>query len=100
MLAVDNSILMEYTNFPNNCKVLVGDLNIKHYSKIALRGDYAGIASHYTLLNQGLILAHHNLDQIVGSGYARSKNTLYREVNRGVDLIFTNHPWELLPFLP
>jgi glycerophosphoryl diester phosphodiesterase len=38
---------------------------------------------------------HHALNQCTGTGYIRSKNSLFRELNRGVEWIFSNHAVKL-----
>ena len=52
---------------------------------------YGGVAGHYRLLNRGLLTEHHEKGQKIGTGYPGSKNCLYREINRGVEWIFSNN---------
>lgn len=59
-------------------------------SRLARRERYGGLAGHYRLLTTGTIKTHHDLHQRVGTGYVDSKNCLLRELNRGVDWIFSN----------
>jgi glycerophosphoryl diester phosphodiesterase len=42
-----------------------------------------------------LIQRHHRQGQKLGSGFAASRYCFYREVNRGVDWIFSNHALKL-----
>jgi glycerophosphoryl diester phosphodiesterase len=69
----------------------VAEFNMGELSRIALQLDYAGVCAQYLLLSRALISRHHHQGQQLGSGFAASKNGLYREINRGVDWIFTNH---------
>jgi glycerophosphoryl diester phosphodiesterase len=69
----------------------VAEFNIGELSRIASQRDYAGVCAQYLLLNRALISRHHRQGQQLGSGFAASKNGLSREINRGVDWIFTNH---------
>ena len=56
---------------------------------------YHGIAGHYALITDALVNKHHMQNQCVGTGYISSKNCLLRELNRGVDWIFTNQAVKL-----
>jgi glycerophosphoryl diester phosphodiesterase len=69
----------------------VAEINIGELSRIASQREYAGVCAQYLLLNRTLISRHHRQGQKLGSGFAASKNGLFREINRGVDWIFTNH---------
>jgi glycerophosphoryl diester phosphodiesterase len=69
----------------------VAGFNIGELSRVALEQGYAGICAHYLLLGAKLIQRHHQRQQKLGTGFAASRYGLYREINRGVDWIFTNH---------
>ena len=68
----------------------VAEINIAALSRIALQREYAGVCGQYLLVSRALISRHHRQGQKLGSGFAASKNGLFREINRGVDWIFTN----------
>ena len=70
-------------------------LNVRPLSDNALKKNYGGIAGHYLLINDTLLKKHHMQKQGVGTGYICSRNCLLRELNRGVDWIFTNHAVKL-----
>lgn len=69
--------------------------NVSRFSRLALEKKMGGIAGHYFLLDRSTIAKHQALGQAVGSGYPGSKNCLFREINRGVDWIFSNNAAEL-----
>ncbi|MCG6890269.1 MAG: glycerophosphodiester phosphodiesterase [Gammaproteobacteria bacterium] len=69
----------------------VAEFNIAELSRIASQRGYAGVCAQYLLLSRALISRHHRQGQQLGSGFAASKFGLFREINRGVDWIFTNH---------
>jgi glycerophosphoryl diester phosphodiesterase len=69
----------------------VAEFNIGELSRTASQRDYAGVCAQYLLLSRALISRHHRQGQQLGSGFAASKYGLFREINRGVDWIFTNH---------
>jgi len=83
---------------PSAC-LPVARLNISEFSRLAVQRGYAGIAGHYAMLGSGVIGRHHAARQKVGTGYIRSRNALLREINRGVDWIFSNHAGEVQALL-
>ena len=73
----------------------VAEFNLPRLSREALQRELAGVCGQYLLLRRERIRRHHRQGQKVGSGFAASRFGLYREVNRGVDWIFTNHAVKL-----
>jgi len=69
--------------------------NISRFSRLALERNMRGLAGHYFLLNRSILAKHRDSGQQVGTGYLRSKNCLFREINRGVEWIFSNNAAEL-----
>ena len=83
--------MLEKINFlKNTAKILVAEFNVNELSKIALEKNYAGFAGHYILIGKNLISKHNKSGQNIGVGYPRSKNSLFRELNRSVEWIFSN----------
>lgn len=78
----------------------VAQTNTRAFSALALQRGYSGVAGHYLLLGPQIHRAHREAGQRVGTGFPRSRNCLYRELNRGVDWIFTNHAVQLQRLLP
>ncbi len=70
--------------------IAVGELNLGKMSRFALERNLQGIAGHYALATRACLNRHHSRDQKVGTAYPGSKNCLFREINRGVDWIFSN----------
>jgi glycerophosphoryl diester phosphodiesterase len=77
----------------------VARLNLLQLSRLALRQGYAGVAGHYTLVRDGLIRRHHAAGQRIGTGYPRSMPVLFRELNRQVDWIFSNHAGRIMQWM-
>ncbi|MCG6911255.1 MAG: glycerophosphodiester phosphodiesterase [Deltaproteobacteria bacterium] len=69
----------------------VAETNIRTLSRLALARGYAGVAGHYLLVGRRTAALHAAAGQCVGTGYPRSANCLFREANRGVEWIFSNH---------
>lgn len=60
------------------------------FSQIALDKQYGGLTGHYYLIPMKYVIRHLAADQSVGTGFIASQNCLFREVNRGVEWIFSN----------
>lgn len=73
----------------------IARLNVKKISKLGLQKNYRGITGHYLFLTDTVLEKHCKRGQQVGTGFIRSKNCLFRELNRGVKWIFSNHAVEL-----
>ena len=83
--------MLEKINFlKNTAKILVAEFNVNELSKIALEKNYAGFAGHYMLIGKKVIRKHLKSGQNIGVGYPSSKNSLFRELNRSVEWIFSN----------
>jgi glycerophosphoryl diester phosphodiesterase len=85
-----------FDNFDNDCKVFVSETNINEISPIALAKNYAGITGHYLLTTDNIVSLHRAQSQKVGTGFLKNKTPLFRELNREIDWIFTDQPWQLL----
>ena len=83
------------TFVPASTLIPIATLNMTQLSELALKKDYCGVAGHYLLLNNAKLAKHRKKGQPVGTGYPASKNCLFREINRGVEWIFSNNAGEL-----
>jgi glycerophosphoryl diester phosphodiesterase len=75
--------------------VPVAELNLGEFSVAALEREFDGVSAQYLLLGRSIIQRHHRQGQKLGTGFAASRRSFYREVNRGVDWIFSNHALKL-----
>jgi glycerophosphoryl diester phosphodiesterase len=75
--------------------VPVAEFNVGEISRVAAAHDYGGVCGQYLLITAALIERHHACGQQLGTGFAASRFSLFRELNRGVDWIFTNHALRL-----
>ncbi len=69
----------------------VSEMNFIHLSRLAFKNRYCGISGHYLFLSNLLLKKHRNIGQKTGTGFISSRNVLFRELNRGIDWIFSNH---------
>jgi glycerophosphoryl diester phosphodiesterase len=84
------------TFVPPSTFIPIAMLNMSKFSRLALEKNYRGVAGHYLLLTNAILKQHHQKGQLAGTGYPASKNCLFREVNRGVEWIFSNNAGELM----
>jgi len=68
----------------------VAELNVADVSDLAANREYGGISGHFLFIKNSRIKIHHQSRQVVGTGFISSRNGLFRELNRGVDWIFSN----------
>ena len=68
----------------------VAETNVNHLSETSLKRGYCGVAGHYLLLGERIRRRHGAAGQVIGTGFPRSRNCLCRELNRGVQWIFSN----------
>ena len=94
-IALKPEMFMFIDFVPSSTFVPSARLNVKPLSDLALMKRYGGIAGHYRLISDSLLKKHHTQNQCIGTGYIRSKNCLFRELNRGVEWIFSNHAIKL-----
>ena len=94
-LSLDPKTLELIKFIDTSAKILVAVLNEKTLGKISLTENYAGLGGHYLLLDKKLVEEHLACGQKIGVGYPKSKNNLFREINRGVEWIFCNDAVEL-----
>ena len=89
-LALDPD-LFERVDFvaPQHC-FPVSELNAGKLSKATLASSYGGLTGHYLLLGDRTKARHEAAGQRIGTGFIGSRNALFRELNRGVEWIFSN----------
>ena len=80
---------------PKSAFIPIARFNFFRLSKLAIAQNYSGLAGHYLLLTASRLKKHLKSRQKVGTGYINSKNCLFRELNRGVDWIFSDNALEL-----
>lgn len=91
LLALDSAIFYSLSQFPKNALLLVASHNnVNQFCNICFNEDYGGVLGHYFLMNSKIITRIKDAKKIVGVGMVDSKNSLYRELNRGINWLFTN----------
>ena len=90
-LSLDTDMFAHVGFAPPSAFLPVAQLNVPTFSRLALTRGYAGVAGHFLFVNNRLAARHKAAGQQVGVGYPCSANSLFREVSRGVEWIFSNH---------
>jgi glycerophosphoryl diester phosphodiesterase len=73
----------------------IAQLNVRQLSEISIQENYGGLLGHYLFLTKSYLKKHQMQNQMVGTGYIKSKNCLFREVNRGIEWVFSNNAIEI-----
>jgi len=68
----------------------VAQASVKLLSQACIDHGYGGLTGHYLLLSDALKQRHALAGQRIGTGFVNSTNCLFRELNRGVEWIFSN----------
>ncbi len=84
---------------PETAFLPVARFNIGRISEIAIRNNYGGIAGHYLLISDSMFKKHTDKNQKIGTGFIGSRNSLFRELNRGAEWIFSNNAAKLQAIL-
>jgi glycerophosphoryl diester phosphodiesterase len=77
---------------PREALLPIAEFNVEQLSKEALKHGMGGVTAQYFLLGNRMIRRHHQNHQKIGTGFVTSRSVLFREVNRGVDWVFSDYP--------
>jgi len=91
LLALAPDILQPFSQVPPQVRVAIADGWPAFSSRWVRRHHWGGLCGHYLLVSKTMVQNHHRQHQQVGTGYIRSRGCLFRELNRGIDWIFSNH---------
>jgi len=89
-LALEPELFARVDFVPRNVCLPVAQLNTSRLSRAALTTRCGGLSGHFLLLTDKLRQRHELAGQRVGTGFISSKNCLFRELNRGIEWIFSN----------
>lgn len=88
--------MFQFVQFVSNDTFLpVAEFNGKQISELSIQKGYGGITGHYLLLTDEIVDKQHQAGKQTGTGFISSRNCLCRELNRGIEWIFTNNALEL-----
>ena len=98
-LALDADLFELVDFLPGRYCLPVAELNVKRLSQAAIDGELGGLTGHFLLLGRKLQARLEARGQRVGTGFIRSRYSLYRELARGVEWIFSNDAVKLQKIL-
>jgi glycerophosphoryl diester phosphodiesterase len=99
LLALDAQILALLSQTPPVAKVPIAYYLPDRFSKWVIQNQWGGLCGHYLMMRRTTINAHQKHGQQLGTGFANSPNTLLRELNRGINWIFSNNAARLQAFV-
>lgn len=91
ILALDTALFQRVDFLEPDCFFPVAEVNVAAISRACLGAGYGGMSGHFLLLGNRLKQRHELAGQRIGTGFIASRNCLFRELNRGVEWIFSNH---------
>lgn len=91
LLALDPAIFRSLTQCTKAAMLLVSvHNNTNAFCNISAAEGFGGVMGSYFFLNQKHINQLQSVNQLYGVGFVDSKYSLYRELNRGINWLFTN----------
>lgn len=91
LLALEAPTLAALSQFPKHAMLLVAvHNNMSQFCELSISSQYGGVMGSYLLLTHKKRMMLNKANQVSGVGFVNSKNSLYRELNRGISWIFTN----------
>lgn len=91
--------LTPFNETPNRAKIAIAQHFPGHLSRWVKQHRWGGLCGHYLILHNKAVETHHRLGQKIGTGFIQSRNCLFREINRGIDWIFSNEAVRLQQIL-
>ena len=100
LISLDAGLFERLSYFPRESLLLVPVYsNVGSFCKLSLTKQYGGVLGHYLLMDQRKIKRLRKAQQEIGVGFVDSKLSIYREVNRGIEWIFTNQAAKIIEVL-
>lgn len=95
LLTLHPETLCRISDFPPKSFVAIASHWPDGFSRWVIKHQWGGLCGHYTLMRNTLVRKHKACGQRIGTGYPASRNCLFRQLNRGVDWIFSNNAAQL-----
>lgn len=100
LLTLQESTFKKLRCFPRQSLLLVAvHNNVKKFCELSIREGYGGVLGNYLLLTNRVLKFLQDANRLFGVGFVDSKNSLYRELNRGVQWLFTNEAMKINQYL-
>lgn len=95
LISLAPEILALFDFVPAAARLPIAQANVGAMSRLALSQPLGGLLGHYLMVTDALVKKHHARGQLLGTGFVDSVNCLFREINRHIDLIFSNRAADL-----
>lgn len=92
LLSLDRRLLQRLAFTPGAACIPIARLDSRKVRHAAEANGWGGIAGHYAFIRRRQVDALHRGGFSVGTGFINSPGSLHREVNRGVDWLFSDRP--------
>lgn len=89
-LALDPDLFQLVPFAPPGACLPVAELNVPSLSRTAIERGLGGLTGHFLLLTDRIKGRHEAAGQRVGTGFIASKRGLFRELDRGVEWVFSD----------
>lgn len=90
LMSFDIELLTQLDQVPSDALLGIMHSNPSDMRAAVNEHQWAGLGGHYMVLRQKHIDEAHQHNRLVATGFPVSKNSLYREINRGVDWVFVD----------
>jgi glycerophosphoryl diester phosphodiesterase len=88
-------LLTAIDSVPRRACLPIASLNTKATHRAAVASGCGGMTCHYALIGRRGIAAMHREGRHIGTGFVNSPRSMYRELARGVDWMFSDRALEL-----
>jgi glycerophosphoryl diester phosphodiesterase len=90
LISLNPDLFNIFKGFSPNSYLPIARIYAEPLSRLSLDKPFGGITGHYLFITKSLIDRHRRAFQKTGTGFIHSRNSLFREINRGVEWIFSN----------
>ncbi len=100
LISLSEPLLASLSKIPKAAMLLVPlHHNVSEFCTLSIQKHYGGVLGHYLLMTNHKIQQLRKAKQCIGVGFIDSKWGLYREVNRGLNWLFTNKARQMAAYL-
>ena len=90
LISLTPDLFKIFKGFSASTYLPIARIRARAMSMQSIEKSFGGIIGHYLFITEPMIDRHHRFFQKIGAGFIHSPNSLFREINRGVDWIFSD----------
>lgn len=94
-LSLRPELFDDLASVPSAALLLVSEMNTQALAREVFARQLGGLTGHYLLITRDLQRRLQDNGRRVGTGFIESRYSLYREIHRGVEWVFTNNAVEM-----